>query len=75
VLGIFLTLLWTTGFFKSEELAVLARLRRSTRRARTPARPPETTELAGEIVATELAAEELGGGPPQPGTAGGARND
>lgn len=47
--------LWIGGFFRPEELRVLEKFRRSrgtTRRPLTPA--GETTELAGEIVATDL---------------------
>ena len=53
VLTVFTVLLWITGFFKPAELAVLRRLRR-TRGGRGDAPPPRTTELAGEIVSTEL---------------------
>ena len=54
--------LWIGGFLKPEELAVLDRVRRA--RAPSVTMPPETTELAGEIVATDLPApdDELAGG-------------
>jgi peptidoglycan biosynthesis protein MviN/MurJ (putative lipid II flippase) len=54
--------LWIGGFLQPEELAVLERVRRA--RAPSLTAPPETTELAGEIVATDLPApdDELAGG-------------
>ena len=52
VVAVFAGLLAMSGFFKREELQVLARLR-GGRVAASPA-PMETVELAGEIVATEL---------------------
>jgi O-antigen/teichoic acid export membrane protein len=64
VVALFAGLLWTSGFFRAEEMRTLARLRVRRRPAssaelqlRVPA--PETTELAGEIVATELPDERL----------------
>jgi len=44
--------LWLGGFLRADELAVLQRVRR----ARTASAPPpaETTEFAGEIVATDI---------------------
>jgi O-antigen/teichoic acid export membrane protein len=53
VIAIMAAGLWIGGFLQPEELAVLERVRRARRRA-PPAAPAETTELAGEIVATEL---------------------
>lgn len=62
VVGVFAATLWVSGFFKPDELSRLAALRRR----RTGAQPlepvTETTELAGEIVATDL--------PISPGAAG-----
>ena len=47
--------LWLGGFFRPEELRVLERFRRARGAARSPMTPAgETTELAGEIVATDL---------------------
>jgi O-antigen/teichoic acid export membrane protein len=47
--------LWVGGFFRPEELRVLDRFRRTGGSARSPLTPAgETTELAGEIVATDL---------------------
>jgi hypothetical protein len=47
--------LWLGGFFQPEELRVLERFRRSRRAATPPVTPPaDTTELAGEIVSTDL---------------------
>ena len=53
VLGVFAALLRATGFFKVEEMAVLARLRRRPADRVLPS-PPDVTELAGEIVASGL---------------------
>jgi O-antigen/teichoic acid export membrane protein len=50
VVTVFSALLWISGFFRRDELRVLARLRRVP----STAREPETTELAGEIVATDV---------------------
>ena len=47
--------LWVGGFFRPEELRVLERFRRARGAARSPlTQAGETTELAGEIVATDL---------------------
>jgi O-antigen/teichoic acid export membrane protein len=47
--------LWLGGFFHPEELRVLERFRRPRATAGSPLTPAaETTELAGEIVATDL---------------------
>jgi O-antigen/teichoic acid export membrane protein len=47
--------LWLGGFFRPEELRVLERFRRSRAASESPlTAPAETTELAGEIVATDL---------------------
>jgi O-antigen/teichoic acid export membrane protein len=51
VVAVFVGILWMLGFFKREELDVLARLR-PVGSAASP--PGETTELAGEIIAAEL---------------------
>jgi O-antigen/teichoic acid export membrane protein len=47
-------LLWATRFFNAEELRALNALRRRRAVAGPPAAAPDTTELAGEIVAVEL---------------------
>jgi O-antigen/teichoic acid export membrane protein len=60
VLALFVGLLWTTGFFRAEEMAVLARLRRSQRALDVPPPATETTELGGEIIATSVV-EPVGG--------------
>lgn len=57
VLSVFAALLWLSGFFKRDELQVLARLRSG--RASVSAPPPETIELAGEIVAADLPEPDL----------------
>jgi O-antigen/teichoic acid export membrane protein len=56
VVGVFAALLWATGFFRREELRVFQDLRDRlrTRPDRASAALPETTELAGEIVAADL---------------------
>jgi hypothetical protein len=63
VLGVFVGLLRASGFFRPDEMAVLARVRR---RAGAPpaaaiatAPPADTTELAGEIISTALPDEQL----------------
>jgi O-antigen/teichoic acid export membrane protein len=54
--------LWLGGFFRPEELRVLDRFRRSRRASTTPVTPPaDTTELAGEIVSTDLPDEAIPG--------------
>jgi O-antigen/teichoic acid export membrane protein len=52
VVAIMAVALWLGGFLQPEELVVLERVRRARRPA--PPTPVETTELAGEIVATDL---------------------
>ena len=59
VFSVFGGLLWLTGFFRPEEMAVLARLRRRPGSRDTAAPPPQTTELGGEIISTELRADEV----------------
>jgi hypothetical protein len=56
VVAVFAGILWMLGFFKREELGILARLRPA--RLRTAA-PGETTELAGEIIAAALPEADL----------------
>jgi len=52
--------LWLGGFFHAEELRVLDRIRRSRRATDGPiTTPADTTELAGEIVATDLPDEAI----------------
>ncbi len=58
VLVVFGGLLWITGFFKAEEIAVLARLRRA-RRPGGAMSGPEATELGGEIIAAEVSGDRL----------------
>lgn len=58
VVAVYAGLLALGGFFKPDELQVLARLR--SRRAEPSDVPaPEVTELGGEIVAAEIAPDEL----------------
>jgi O-antigen/teichoic acid export membrane protein len=56
VVAVFAGILWILGFFKREELEILARLRPARVRS---AAPGETTELAGEIIAAELPQADL----------------
>jgi peptidoglycan biosynthesis protein MviN/MurJ (putative lipid II flippase) len=59
VVAVFLGLLVVTGFFNAAEMRRLRVLRQS-RRARPPVAPaPDTTELAGEIVSTDLAIRDV----------------
>jgi len=51
VVAVFTGLLWVSGFFRREELRVLSRLRRVEP---STVASSEVTELAGEIVATDL---------------------
>ena len=55
VLATFTCLLWLTGFFRADEMAVLSRLRRAQGPLPEPGPAPETTELGGEIVAADVA--------------------
>jgi O-antigen/teichoic acid export membrane protein len=59
VLAVFVGLLRISGFFRPDEMAVLARIRRRKPGARPAGPAPETTELAGEIVSTGLPDEQL----------------
>ena len=51
-------LLWLTGFFDAEELQSLNARRRRHRAGSVMAPPSDTTELAGEIVATDVSGHE-----------------
>jgi hypothetical protein len=52
--------LWLGGFFRPEELRVLDRVRRARKTPADPITPPaDTTELAGEIVSTDLPDEVI----------------
>jgi O-antigen/teichoic acid export membrane protein len=53
-------LLAATGFFRPDEIRALAALRRKRGPPSAVPPPPETIELAGEIVAADLPDEELG---------------
>ena len=46
--------LWAAGFLRGDELAQLRAVRRRRPAPQSTVAPPETTELAGEIVAAEL---------------------
>jgi O-antigen/teichoic acid export membrane protein len=54
VIVVFGGLLAATGFFHAEELRQLRALRRRSGPNRVTARPPDSTEMAGEIVATDI---------------------
>lgn len=58
VVAIFTALLWATRFFRARELQQLQRLRGAAGTSR-PAGPADTTELAGEIVATDIPDPQL----------------
>jgi hypothetical protein len=58
VVAVYGGLLALTGFFHTEELAALRAFRRARRDPRRVAGAPDTTELAGEIVSTDLSAAE-----------------
>ncbi len=47
-------ILWVTGFFRADELRALNALRIRLRGGRPVTTPPETTEMAGEIVLAQL---------------------
>ena len=52
--------LWLGGFLQADELRLLDRVRRARRAPGLPVTPPaDTTELAGEIVSTDLPDEAL----------------
>ena len=57
VVAVFAGLLAATGFFHAAELRRLAALRRGGQPARA-ATPPDSTEMAGEIVATDIGGPE-----------------
>jgi peptidoglycan biosynthesis protein MviN/MurJ (putative lipid II flippase) len=54
VVAVFLALLAVTGFFHAEELERLRALRRRSPAPPAVQRPPDSTEMAGEIVATDI---------------------
>src|SRR5262245_43245378 len=59
VVAVMTALLWITGFFNAEELQSLNARRRRVRGRPVPP-PADTTELAGEIVATDVPASDVG---------------
>jgi O-antigen/teichoic acid export membrane protein len=58
VVLVFGALLAITRFFHADELRRLAAMRRRTQPAVAPVRPPDSTEMAGEIVATDIGGPE-----------------
>ncbi|HET7696455.1 MAG TPA: lipopolysaccharide biosynthesis protein [Vicinamibacterales bacterium] len=54
VVVVFVALLALTGFFHAAELRRLAQLRSRGAGRRPPPAPPDSTEMAGEIVATDI---------------------
>lgn len=65
LVAVFSALLWITGFLQPDELRMLAALRTRRRRDLAPVPAPQTTELAGAIVATELPDEAPSSGMPR----------
>ena len=61
VIAVMAALLWTTGFFRAEELRALNAMRRKRSGARPATLPPETTEKAGEIVSADVPDEGVRG--------------
>jgi O-antigen/teichoic acid export membrane protein len=60
VIGVFAAILAATGFFHADELRRLGALRRRSRPSAAILHAPDSTEMAGEIVATDI-------DPPEPG--------
>jgi O-antigen/teichoic acid export membrane protein len=58
VIAVFGGLLAVTRFFHADELRRLGAIRRGRATVATTARPPDSTEMAGEIVATDLGEPE-----------------
>jgi O-antigen/teichoic acid export membrane protein len=58
VIGVFGGLLAVTRFFHADELRRLGAIRRGSAPVAATARPPDSTEMAGEIVATDLGEPE-----------------
>ena len=52
-------LLWSTRFFKAEELRALNAIRLRTRQRPPVTTPPDSTEMAGEIVGTDVQDEAI----------------
>ena len=60
VVAVFGGLLWMSGFFNAAELATLARVRRQVSARTTPPMPsPDSTELAGEIISTDVPVDRI----------------
>jgi O-antigen/teichoic acid export membrane protein len=58
VIGVYAALLGLTGFFQPEELRGLAALRRRSQPPRPTLKSTDSTEMAGEIVATDIETPE-----------------
>jgi len=58
VVAVFVALLGVTGFFHAAELRRLAALRRRGQPSRAGTKPPDSTEMAGEIVAADIGEPE-----------------
>jgi O-antigen/teichoic acid export membrane protein len=58
VIAVFAGLLAATGFFHAAELRRIRALRRGAQPAPATAKPPDSTEMAGEIVATDIGGPE-----------------
>jgi O-antigen/teichoic acid export membrane protein len=59
VVGTMFAILWAVRFFQAEELRALNAMRRRFRRGSAVGAPPETTEMGGEIVATDTRREQV----------------
>ena len=59
VVVVMAALLWSTKFFKAEELRALNALRLRRREQRPVTTPPESVEMAGEIVGTDVQDEAI----------------
>jgi O-antigen/teichoic acid export membrane protein len=73
VVGLFAGMLWATGVLRGGELDQLRAIRRPRPAPSASVAPPETTELAGEIVAAELPDQALLGSVREPPAAGKVR--
>jgi hypothetical protein len=58
VILVFIGLLALTGFFHAEELRRLRAMRRKSAPVAATNRAPDSTEMAGEIVATDIGVPE-----------------
>ena len=59
VVVVMAAILWSTKFFKAEELRALNALRVRRRQQPPVTTPPESVEMAGEIVGTDVQDEAI----------------